>query len=92
MMAVVFASRLIPFLSFDAVSYAVGLTPRAFWRFAIATLVGVIPVAFLLTYFGEALAAFESASAPVILLVLSGITLIPIAARWVWVRYRKPKT
>jgi uncharacterized membrane protein YdjX (TVP38/TMEM64 family) len=43
------------FISFDAVSYAAGLTPLAFWQFMVATLVGMIPISFLLAYFGEEL-------------------------------------
>jgi uncharacterized membrane protein YdjX (TVP38/TMEM64 family) len=92
LMAVVFVSRLVPFISFDAVSYAAGLTPLAFWRFAIATLAGVVPMAFLFTYFGEALISTESAGAMMLLLVLSGITLIPIAAKLLWSRYRSRRT
>lgn len=87
LMAIVFASRLVPFISFDAVSYAAGLTPLAFWRFALATLVGVTPVAFLLTYFGKA--AIESERALLILLLIGGLTLIPIAARLLWLWHRK---
>lgn len=52
LMVVVFASRLLPFISFDAVSYAAGLTPLVFWRFAVATLMGVAPISFLLAYGG----------------------------------------
>ena len=37
LMLIVFASRLIPFISFDAVSYAAGLTCLSFSRFACAT-------------------------------------------------------
>jgi len=40
--AVIFVSRLIPFLTFDLVSYAAGLSPILFWRFALATLVGLM--------------------------------------------------
>lgn len=92
LMVIVFVSRLVPFISFDAVSYAAGLTPLAFWRFAIATLAGVIPVAFLFTYFGEALINVESTGMTIFLLLLSSVTLIPIAARWLWNRYQKRKT
>jgi uncharacterized membrane protein YdjX (TVP38/TMEM64 family) len=41
LMGIVFVSRLLPFLSFDIVSYAAGLTVLSFWRFAIATLAGL---------------------------------------------------
>ncbi|SDD88492.1 TVP38/TMEM64 family protein [Ruegeria marina] len=36
--ATVFASRLMPFVSFDMISYAAGLSRRHTWRFAMATL------------------------------------------------------
>lgn len=49
----VFVSRLIPFMSFDLVSYAAGLSPIKFWRFALATLLGLIPVSFALAHFGS---------------------------------------
>lgn len=91
LMAIVFVSRLVPFLSFDAVSYAAGLTPLAFWRFAIATLAGVLPIAFLFTYFGGALISAESVGGTALLLILSGITLLPIAAKLLWSWYRKRK-
>lgn len=38
LMLIVFLSRLVPFISFDAVSYVAGLTPLTFCRFAVATL------------------------------------------------------
>ena len=80
LMAIVFASRLVPFLSFDAVSYAAGLTPLAFWRFAIATLLGVIPIAFLLAHVGSDLIEGGSPLAIVILVTLA----ITSAAPFVW--------
>ncbi|KNC55892.1 SNARE associated Golgi protein [Thecamonas trahens ATCC 50062] len=57
LMAVVFATRLMPFLSFDIISYAAGLTPLRTWRFAVATLFGIIPASFLLAHFGDELAS-----------------------------------
>lgn len=49
----VFGSRLLPFLSFDMISYAAGLSKLQFWRFAIATLAGIIPASFLLAHVGS---------------------------------------
>jgi uncharacterized membrane protein YdjX (TVP38/TMEM64 family) len=46
LMLAVLTTRLIPFISFDAVSYIAGLTALTTWRFAAATAVGVIPVSF----------------------------------------------
>ena len=53
LMGIVFVSRLIPFISFDAISYAAGLTSLSFWRFALATLAGVSPVGFGLSAMGK---------------------------------------
>ena len=75
LMAVVFVSRLLPFISFDAVSYAAGLTPLAFWRFALATVVGITPVSFLLTYAGEELSTANLATISLVLIVLVGLPL-----------------
>ncbi len=81
LMAIVFASRLVPFISFDAVSYAAGLTPLAFWRFALATLAGVMPISFALAYFGEALVSLEPKWAVLIAVPAGGITLVPIGLK-----------
>ena len=77
LMAVVFVSRLLPFVSFDAVSYAAGLTPLSFWRFALATVVGIIPVSFLLTYAGKKLSTANLATISLVLIVL---VALPLAA------------
>ena len=53
LMAMVFFSRLLPFVSFDLVSYAAGLTALSFWRFFVATLLGILPASYLLALFGE---------------------------------------
>ncbi len=50
--ATVLVSRLMPFVSFDLISYAAGLSCLRFWRFALATLAGIIPASFLLAHFG----------------------------------------
>jgi uncharacterized membrane protein YdjX (TVP38/TMEM64 family) len=50
--ATVFASRLMPFVSFDMISYAAGLSRLQAWRFALATLAGIVPASFLLAHFG----------------------------------------
>ena len=48
----VFASRLMPFVSFDLISYAAGLSAIRPWRFALATLAGIAPASFLLAHLG----------------------------------------
>ena len=56
----VFQSRLLPFVSFDLVSYAAGLSCLHFWRFSLATLAGIIPASFLLAHFGGDIASAET--------------------------------
>ena len=53
MMITVLLSRLVPFISFDLVSYGAGLTSIKLWRFSIATLIGLLPASFLLAHFGS---------------------------------------
>ncbi len=86
LMAVIFASRLVPFVSFDAVSYAAGVTNLTFPRFAIATLAGVIPVSFALSAMGAGLN--HHGPSPMLLAALAGITLIPVIGKWLWDRLR----
>ncbi len=49
----VLAARLIPVISFDAISYAAGLTRMKFWRFLLATTIGMTPASFAYAYLGE---------------------------------------
>lgn len=79
LMAAVFATRLMPFLSFDVVSYAAGLTPLKAWRFAVATLLGIMPASFLLAHFGDELASSDLRRAGLTVLALGTITLLPLA-------------
>ncbi len=55
LVGVVFASRLVPFVSFDAVSYGAGLTAMSLPHFAVATFVGTLPLTFLYTAAGAAI-------------------------------------
>lgn len=54
LMWLVMVSRLMPFISFDLVSYVAGVTALSYGRFLFATAVGILPASFLLAYFGEA--------------------------------------
>ncbi len=87
LMLIVFGSRLIPFISFDAVSYAAGLTCLSFGRFAVATCLGVVPICFALAAMGAGMV--ESGTDWMLVVALGGaVTLFPIAAKWVWERAR----
>ena len=66
----VLLSRLIPVFSFDLISYGAGLTNMSLRAFALATLVGMVPSTYALTYFGSRVV---NVSWP---LILSGVVLI----------------
>jgi uncharacterized membrane protein YdjX (TVP38/TMEM64 family) len=49
----VFLSRLLPFISFDVVSFGAGLTKMSLQKFILATFFGTIPLTFVYNYFGS---------------------------------------
>ena len=81
LMLTLFVSRLMPFLSFDIVSYAAGLTNLSFWRFAAATLAGIIPAAFLLAHFGSVLVDDEMSRIVCAVLLLGLVTALPFVVK-----------
>jgi uncharacterized membrane protein YdjX (TVP38/TMEM64 family) len=78
---IVFVSRLLPFVSFDLVSYAAGLTLLSLWRFALATLAGVVPAAFLLAHFGQEMTNGEADRFMYTALGLGLVTAVPLAVK-----------
>jgi uncharacterized membrane protein YdjX (TVP38/TMEM64 family) len=84
----VFASRLMPFVSFDMISYAAGLSRLHAWRFTLATLAGIIPASFLLAHFGGEAASGDLGRATWAVLGLGLVTGLPLL--WVAMR-RRPK-
>jgi len=86
--AVVFATRLMPFLSFDVISYAAGLSPLRTWRFAVATLLGIIPASFVLAHFGDTMTTGGTRELFLTALILGLITAAPIAWKFTPARYR----
>jgi uncharacterized membrane protein YdjX (TVP38/TMEM64 family) len=74
----VFASRLMPFISFDIVSYAAGLSRLHFWRFAVATLAGIVPASFVLAHFGNEAVSGETGRAAWAAVGLGALTLTPL--------------
>lgn len=86
----VLVARLLPFLSFDYVSYFAGLTPIGYWRFLIATAVGELPATIVYSYVGSSLTggARMLTNALLVLFAVAGIVLI---GRQVY-RERRAKT
>jgi uncharacterized membrane protein YdjX (TVP38/TMEM64 family) len=89
LMAIVFASRLLPFVSFDVVSYAAGLTTLSLWRFALATLAGILPASFLLAHFGGEMATGELDQILLAVLALGLVTGVPLAVHLLRERRRR---
>lgn len=53
LMWLILVSRLMPFISFDLISYAAGITTLSYGRFFIATAIGILPASFLIAHFGD---------------------------------------
>jgi uncharacterized membrane protein YdjX (TVP38/TMEM64 family) len=84
--ATVFASRLMPFVSFDLISYAAGLSVLHSWRFAVATLAGIVPASFVLVHLGGEAASGDMGRATWAVLGLGLVTALPL----LWVANRRP--
>lgn len=78
LMMIVFVTRLAPFISFDVISYAAGLTQLTFGRFILATLLGVIPISFVLAHLGSEVKNGEMESIVVALVLLGFFTFVPL--------------
>jgi uncharacterized membrane protein YdjX (TVP38/TMEM64 family) len=78
LMMMVFISRLVPFMSFDLVSYAAGLTVIRLWRFALATLLGLVPISFALAHLGSEAVSGDQQKLALIVLVTGLLMAIPL--------------
>ncbi|SEN68743.1 Uncharacterized membrane protein YdjX, TVP38/TMEM64 family, SNARE-associated domain [Roseovarius tolerans] len=87
--AMVFASRLMPFVSFDMISYAAGLSRLHAWRFALATLAGIVPASFLLAHFGGEAVSGDLGRATWAVLGLGLVTGLPLL--WIATRRKTEK-
>ena len=88
--ATVFASRLMPFVSFDMISYAAGLSRLHAWRFALATLAGIVPASFLLAHVGGEAASGDFGVTTWAVLALGLVTGLPLL--WVATRQNRRET
>lgn len=68
--ATVLVSRILPFLSFDLISYAAGLSILGFKRFFIATLIGIVPMSFLLAHLGMSVREIDGAGVAITLAIV----------------------
>lgn len=84
----VLIARLLPFVSFDIVSYAAGLTSMGFWSFFIATGVGQLPATLVYSYIGGMLTGTTKTMVTG-LLVLFALTALTLALKRAWSDRRK---
>lgn len=79
----VLIARLLPFVSFDVVSYGAGLTSMSFWSFFWATCIGQIPITIVYSYVGDMLTG--SAKTVVIgILVIISLSILILMIRKIW--------
>lgn len=79
----VLIARLLPFISFDIVSYAAGLTAMGFWEFFWATGLGQLPATLVYSYVGDMLVG--SVRTMVFgLLILFSVTVLIYMIKRVW--------
>jgi len=83
----VFLARLAPGISFDAISYAAGLTRIRFKHFVIATTLGVIPETLLFAYLGHT----AEDKAPLVMGIAFAVAVVGVIAAVVVGRRRRVK-
>lgn len=74
----IFVSRLLPFVSFDAMSYAAGLSRLHLWRFLLATLAGILPASFALAHLGDGALSGQLGPSTWVAIGLGLLTAAPI--------------
>jgi len=86
---IVFFSRLLPLVSFDVVSYGAGLTRMSLRSFALATLLGSIPMTFIYHSFGSVLKVSTMTGLILGLVIVAILFALPyLADRWDVKRFR----
>ncbi|SHJ58159.1 Uncharacterized membrane protein YdjX, TVP38/TMEM64 family, SNARE-associated domain [Hathewaya proteolytica DSM 3090] len=83
----ILVARLLPFVPFDPISYAAGLTPMTFWGFFLATGLGQLPATIVYSY-----AAAKSSNPSTFvsgLLILFGISALVYTVRMIWMDRNK---
>lgn len=76
-------ARLLPFISFDIVSYAAGLTSMRFWPFFIATGIGQLPATIIYSYIGGMLTG-TTKTFVFGLLMLFALSILLVLIKQIW--------
>ncbi len=82
-------ARLLPFISFDIVSYAAGLTSMNFWSFFWATGIGQLPATLIYSYSGEMLTG-GTQKLVIGLLVLFAFSVLAVLVKKIWFKRQQP--
>jgi len=86
---IIFFSRLLPLISFDVVSYGAGLTRMSLRSFALATLLGSLPMTFIYHSFGSVLAVSSTTALVLGIVIVAILFALPyLADRWDIKRFR----
>jgi uncharacterized membrane protein YdjX (TVP38/TMEM64 family) len=81
----VLVTRLLPVLSFDIVSYAAGMSGLRFSYYVPATLIGMAPSTFLLTYLGSMMVIGGTMAVVLSCIAAALIVVLPFGVkRWNW--------
>ncbi len=83
-------ARLLPFISFDIVSYAAGLTSMSFWSFFAATGIGQLPATIIYSYVGGMLTGGAQMLVTA-LLILFALSALMVLCRQLYVERQKKK-
>lgn len=86
----ILVARLLPFISFDVVSYAAGLTAMDFWGFFIATGLGQLPACIVYSYVGGMLTGGAQLLFTGLLCLFALFVLVAVI-RSVWTARQKAK-
>ena len=77
----ILVARLVPVVSFDIISYAAGLTSMRFWRFMLATVVGMAPATFAYSFLGQQAPQYVQVLLVVFGLVIAGAVVAAVLRR-----------
>lgn len=78
----VLIARLLPFISFDIVSYAAGLTSMSFWSFFWATGLGQLPATLIYSYVGGVLTGSVRTFVTGLLIIFSVSAMVAFWRKW----------
>lgn len=83
-------ARLLPFISFDIVSYGAGLTSMSFWSFFIATGIGQLPATIIYSYVGGMLTG-GAQTLVTALLILFALSALIVLLRQLYTEHQKKR-